>query len=175
MSKRKGINSRSKGIRFEQECSRLWAEVMGHPFRRTRGSGAGIICGDIAPYSENQEEVMKWIKEFPFTIEAKNNEYLEIHHIITNIETSFVWKSWLQAVDNAQRAEKIPFLMMTKNNFPTLCMVDWSGWGTIVDIFSNKFNIDLLENIIFTFYDSVLGTNTTYYIFEWQKIGERNE
>lgn len=173
---KKRLNSRSKGNRFENQCCKLFEELIGHPFRKTRGSGAGVVCGDIAPYSENQEEFLKWTSEFPFTIEAKNNEYMELHHLLVSPKTSFIWKSWEQAVDNAKRTGKIPFLLLTKNHFPILCMTNWSGWGEIIKIYKERHNINLMEkNIIFTFYDSVMGTNTTYWIFQWKEIKENNE
>lgn len=166
---KKKINSRSKGNRFETACCKLFEELVGYSFRRTRGSGAGPLKGDIAPFSENQEETLKWIQDFPLTIECKNNERVSLHNILVKPKTSFIWQSWLQAVEGSKRTGKIPFLMMKRNRYPILCMTNWSGRGTIIELFQKKHNIDICKETIFTFYDNKMGTDTTYWIFEWKK------
>lgn len=173
---RKGINSRSKGNRFENQCCKLFEELIGHPFRKTRGSGAGVVCGDIAPYSENQEEFLKWTSEFPFTIEAKNNEYMELHQLLVNPKTSFIWKSWEQAVDNAKRTGKIPFLMLTKNHYPIVCMTTSYGRARLSSIIKEKHGKSNHYNNDFRWTTNIEGQeNEEFVIFEWKEIEENND
>lgn len=154
----KGINSKDKGNRGEWAAAKWLTQWTGHKFARTPGSGGlrwvdnDLVCGDLVCEEKNYY--------FPFTIEVKNYKSFGLTSYLR--KNSIIYKWWEQAKEDAERAEKIPLLLIRKNGMPKgefyLVMylrmgnyvdgVDLPGaWGDDIMIFKGT---DILEFSNFT-------------------------
>lgn len=129
------INSKSKGNRFEREICKFFQEWSGYEFSRVPASGglrwkkadniaSDVICTDP-----------KHGRRFPVNVECKSYEELKFEHILLGNKTCKILNFWDQAVGDANRAKKIPVLIMKYNNMPKgeyFFMVSKELWDTWV-------------------------------------------
>lgn len=113
------INSRSKGKRGEKQAIKFLEAWTGHEFASTPASGglrwgkSENIAGDIVCVSKNYL--------FPLGIEVKFNKDINFEHLLyhsSKLKKSRIQEFWEQASSDAERAEKIPMLMMRYNGMP---------------------------------------------------------
>lgn len=109
------INSRKKGSKNERDVCKWWERWTGFDFDRVPASGglrwgrttdtAGdIICSD-----------KKHFLRFPFSIECKAHKDINFEHILLGNKNIKIREFWEQAQSDAQRAGKLPILMMRYN------------------------------------------------------------
>lgn len=109
------INSKAKGSKNERDICKWWKEWTGYDFGRVPSSGGlrwsrttdttgDIICTD-----------QKHFLRFPFSIECKNYKEINFEHILLGNKNAKIAQFWQQAVEDAQRGNKIPILMMRYN------------------------------------------------------------
>lgn len=109
------MNAKKKGSKGERMAVAFFREFTGMDFARTPGSGglrwkkADNISGDIVCVEKNYI--------FPFGIEVKFYADLKFNHLLYN-QKSKIRKFWEQCKTDADRAEKIPMLLMRYNGLP---------------------------------------------------------
>lgn len=129
------INSKTKGSKAERGVSKLFQKWTGFEFTRTPASGGlrwqrkkdtvgDIICSDD-----------KHSRYFCFSIEVKSYKDIDFSHPL--YRTSKVSEFWLQALDEAKRANKIPILMMRYNNLPK----DMFFLGMPIEFYHSVFSV----------------------------------
>jgi len=137
--KRKGIDVRKKGHRFERRLAKKFTtwDGSGRTFSSTRGSGAW----DKAPGDLLRDE------RFPFLIEAKD------HSIESGPDENGLTKKWWSIMElfspkckkprmagwwqearlEAEAADKIPWLIFTSNYFPDFLVMEQSVFNWILE------------------------------------------
>lgn len=109
-------NSKNKGNRFERTIAKFFQDWTGYKFSRTPGSGgwakAKDSFGDLVCTDE------KHSRKFPFSIECKSYQDLKFEHILLGTKSCKILSFWSQAIYDAERANKIPMLVMKYNNMP---------------------------------------------------------
>lgn len=110
--RKKGINSKKKGNANELECAKFLKEWTGLEFNRVPQSG-GLrwknsegVTGDLVCED----------RTFPFSVETKH--YKKIVFKPKLPATSFVFKVWDQAQQDADRANKHPLVILRQNGMP---------------------------------------------------------
>ncbi len=111
------INSRTKGSRNERSVAKVMADWTGYDFSRVPASGGlhwksanssgDIICTD-----------QKHGARFPFSIECKFHEDLDILHLISGLKgkkTNKIILFWEQALSDAKEHNKVPLVFMRRN------------------------------------------------------------
>ena len=129
------VNSKNKGSNFERVISKTFTEWwnnggMEGKFFRTPGSGA-------LAYRE-QEDVIGDLctpHGFPYTIECKNQEGWKLEDLFSekievNADKGSVSGWWRQACIEAYRANKSPMLIMKKNYYEPLVIIENSSMFT---------------------------------------------
>jgi hypothetical protein len=129
------VNSKNKGSNFERVISKTFTEWwnsdgMEGKFFRTPGSGA-------LAYRE-QEDVIGDLctpHGFPYTIECKNQEGWKLEDLFSekievNTDKGSVSGWWRQACIEAYRANKSPMLIMKKNYYEPLVIIENSSMFT---------------------------------------------
>jgi hypothetical protein len=98
--------------------SKLFQEWTGYEFARTPGSGGmqwhnrsqvsgDIVCTDALHATR-----------FGFSVETKFHKEINFEHLIMGLKGSSIHSFWNQANRDAQRAKKIPMLLMRYNRMP---------------------------------------------------------
>ena len=114
----KKINSRNKGNRFERDVAKWFEKWSGYEFGRIPGSGSlrwqktDNIVGDITCTDA------KHSRRFPFSVECKFYKDLNFEHILLGNKSCDIIKFWEQCKGDAERANKVPFLVMRYNSMP---------------------------------------------------------
>lgn len=112
------INSRRKGSKSEREVSKLFKEWSGYEFARTPSSGGlqwhnrDLVSGDIICTD------VKHGNRFTFSVETKFHKDIKFEHLIMGYDKSDLFKFWAQALRDAEKANKIPLLMVRYNMMP---------------------------------------------------------
>lgn len=112
------INSRNKGNRFERDVAKWFEKWTGYEFGRVPGSGSlrwqktDNIVGDITCTDA------KHARRFPLSVECKFYKDLNFEHIILGNKSCDIIKFWEQCKGDAERANKVPFLVMRYNSMP---------------------------------------------------------
>lgn len=131
ITKKKGkkVNGRNKGAAFERKVARMLTAWWGVMFHRVPQSGGlhwdkdNRVTGDImVPDGEDG-------KDFPFTVECKNQEGWIMDNILR--DTGDVKNWWKQAYGDNQRLDdkkKTPLLIFTRNFAPEFYMVFYDKW-----------------------------------------------
>lgn len=112
------INSRRKGSKSERAVSKLFQSWTGYEFARTPSSGGmqwknrsqvsgDIVCTDAIHASR-----------FGFSVETKFHKEINFEHLIMGTKSSNINSFWNQAKRDADRANKIPMLLMRYNMMP---------------------------------------------------------
>jgi len=110
-------NSRTKGSRNERNVAKLMENWSGHEFARTPQSGGlhwkkAHTSGDIVCIDD------RYGLRFPFSIECKFHEELNMLHLIDDTigkKSNKITAFWDQASADAKQAGKIPLLFMRRN------------------------------------------------------------
>lgn len=112
------MNSRAKGAKNERGLTKLFEEWTGYEFQRSPASGGlrwnmkSNTVGDIICTDE------KHTRRFPFVIEAKFYSDIKFEHSLLPVKNNKIEEFWNQALDESQRAGRIPLLFMRYNNMP---------------------------------------------------------
>lgn len=144
MARKKGINGREKGAKFERTTAKDVSEWWDGDFHRTPGSGGlhwkkdNRVTGDITPGEKES-------KTFPFSIECKKVEDWNFEQIIKGVGIVPDW--WSQCVRDAESVGKIPLLIFTKNRSPVFYMMPMKDWRTIGVPFHNVFLASIKRNV----------------------------
>jgi Holliday junction resolvase len=110
------INSRAKGAKNERKVCKTFQEWTGFEFNRTPASGGlrwkktDNIVGDLICSEPNII--------FPFSVEVKAYEEINFEHLLYLKDTK-IEKFWNQALEDSQRGQKIPLLLMRYNGMPS--------------------------------------------------------
>lgn len=112
------INSRTKGNRFERAMAKWFTEWTGYEFGRVPGSGSlrwkktDSITGDITCTDD------KHARRFLFSVECKSYQEIRFEHLLLNKKSCKINNFWAQAFNDAERAGKLPILIMKYNSMP---------------------------------------------------------
>lgn len=131
------MSSKQKGSRGERLAAKVLSKWSGLEFTRTPSSG-GLrwektenIAGDIICTSKDIE--------FPFSVEVKNRSKstLDFQAPLLDLNSSIL-DFWDQALEDAQRCDKVPILMMRRDRMPK---------NTFFIVFEKSFIKDLLPRL----------------------------
>jgi len=122
--------SKNKGNRGETQVVKLLREYWGdNSFQRNLESGA---AGTLLERRGAPKHVIGALKgdimtpeNFPFCVEVKNYQSIDLFAIFRNPENNDVEQWWKQCCDDAEAAQKIPMMFM-KYNF--------GSWYVVLDI-----------------------------------------
>lgn len=111
------MNSKSKGSRFERAVSKWLTDWSGYKFERNRaGSGAWHTnkdsVSDITCTDERHAHRCK------LSFECKSYRDIKFEHVLLGTKGSEIEKFWAQASRDAERAHRIPILIMRYNSMP---------------------------------------------------------
>lgn len=113
-------NSKSKGNKWERDVCKFFREWTGYEFSRVPASGGlrwhkkDDIVSDVICTDE------KHSKRFCCNIECKFYKELNFEHILLGNTSCKILDFWSQAKSDANRAKKIPLLIMRYNNMPKM-------------------------------------------------------
>lgn len=110
------INSKKKGSRFERVVCKAFTEWSGYEFSRTPQSGglrwkkadnisSDVVCTDPIHNSK-----------CPFSIECKNHQSINFEHPLLGNKNCKIKDFWDQATNDANRANKVPLLIIRYNS-----------------------------------------------------------
>lgn len=126
-------NSRNKGSRFERVIAKAFEAWTGYKFSRTPGSGgwakAKDAMGDLVCTDE------KHSRRFPLSIECKNYQDIKFEHLLLGNKTCKIHDFWEQATKDANRAKKLPVLIMRYNSMPKGEAFFVIGFNTGLDLY----------------------------------------
>ena len=111
-------NSKSKGNRFERSVCKAFQNWSGYEFSRTPASGglrwkkadnisSDVVCSDP-----------RHAKRFSLSVECKSYQDIKFEHLLLGIKSCKINSFWTQANRDAERAKKIPVLIMRYNSMP---------------------------------------------------------
>lgn len=109
------VNSKQKGGRFERTICKWFTNWTGYEFNRVPASGglrwknAENITSDVACTDKDHS------REFNFSIECKSYKELNFEHILLEKKSCKILSFWEQARRDAERAKKLPMLIMKYN------------------------------------------------------------
>ena len=112
------VNSKQKGGRFERSICKWFTQWTGYEFNRVPASGglrwknAENITSDVACTDTRHS------RRFCFSVECKSYKDLNFEHILLQKKTCKILKFWKQASEDANRAKKLPILIMKYNGMP---------------------------------------------------------
>lgn len=112
------VNSKAKGSRFERVVCKSFESWSGYEFSRTPSSGglrwkktdnisSDVVCSDPSHS-----------RKFPFSVEVKNYKDIKFEHLLLGNRACKIHNFWNQANRDADRANKIPILIMRYNSMP---------------------------------------------------------
>ena len=144
------VNSRAKGSKAERLLAKQLGDWTGLSFARTPSSGGlhwgkSFATGDIVCTTEG--------KYFPFSVEVKNYNELNVTELICSRRTKQdpkIVTFYKQCVRDAQEGKKIPLLFMKYNGLPKeTWLVMFPKW--YLDYFINpeafSYNYIILNNL----------------------------
>lgn len=110
-------DSRKKGSRNERNVAKLMQDWSGYEFARTPQSGGlhwkkAHTTGDIVCIDEDHSH------RFPFSIECKFHEDLDLLHLIDDTigkKSNKITLFWEQTEKDAETSKKLPLLFMRRN------------------------------------------------------------
>lgn len=117
---RKGINSRNKGGRGENQVCALLKKWWDADFARTPSSG-GFKTKKFREEWNAEGDVVTPDETFPFAVEVKWQEDWTLDQLLT-APKSKIWDWWEQA-KRETAADKLTLLVFKKNNRPWLVMM----------------------------------------------------
>jgi hypothetical protein len=119
-STRKGINSRDKGGRGENQVCALLKDWWKSDFARTPSSG-GFKTKKFREDWNAEGDVVTPDETFPFSVEVKWQEEWTLDHILTSPQSKF-WEWWEQA--KRETAEgRLTLLVFKRNRNPWFVMM----------------------------------------------------
>lgn len=113
-------NSKNKGNKWERDVCKFFKEWTGYEFSRVPASGGlrwhkkDDIVSDVICTDE------KHSRRFCCNIECKFYKELKFEHILLDNTSCKILEFWDQAKNDANRAKKIPLLIMRYNNMPKM-------------------------------------------------------
>jgi Holliday junction resolvase len=108
-------NSKKKGSRGERMAVQVLKDWTGKEFSRVPQSGGlgwknrDFSSGDIMCTKEGHF--------FPFSVECKNYKDINFEHLLY-LDNAKILDFWTQCLGDAQRAKKLPFLMIRYDRLP---------------------------------------------------------
>ena len=110
------MNSKKKGNRFERVVSKWFTEWTGFNFGRTPSSGAYHRNKDLASDVMCNDE--RHAHRCKISIECKSYKDIKFEHLLLGTKGCEIEKFWAQASKDAERAKRIPLLIMRYNSMP---------------------------------------------------------
>ena len=113
-------NSKKKGSKWERDVCKFMKEWTGYEFSRTPASGGlrwhkkDDIVSDVICTDEKHGH------RLPGAIECKFYKDLKFEHILLGNDSCKILEFWEQANRDADRAKKLPLLIMRYNNMPKM-------------------------------------------------------
>ena len=159
------VNSKKKGSKWERDICKFMKSWTGYEFSRTPASGGlrwhkkDDIVSDVICTDEKHGH------RFPMAIEAKFYHDLRFEHILLGNDSCKIMEFWAQANRDAERAKKLPMLIMRYNNMPKMeafVMLDQPTSNAILK------DDDLGKNLTkprMAFQRSLDSVEDTFYIF----------
>ena len=127
---KKKVNSRNKGATYERKIAKMLTDWTGIEIRRTPMSGGWNKTGDLTPKDPSEME------KFPLSFELKNRQEFSIEMLfhIRNSEDmpKILKKYWDQCSGEAKESEKVPLLILTRNNADNFIMFDTGIFDNII-------------------------------------------
>lgn len=118
--KKKGINSRDKGARGEQQSCKLLGNWWKSDFARTPSSG-GFKTKKFREDWNAEGDIVTPDETFPFSVEVKWQEEWTLDHILTSPKSK-VWDWWEQAKRETATGKKT-LLVFKRNRNPFFVMM----------------------------------------------------
>lgn len=112
------VNSKKKGSKWERDVCKFMKEWTGYEFSRTPASGGlrwhkkDDIVSDVICTDEKHGH------RFPGAIECKFYQEIKFEHVLLGNDSCKIMEFWNQATRDAERAKKLPLLIMRYNNMP---------------------------------------------------------
>jgi hypothetical protein len=130
---------RAKGYGFENQIAKLFSTWWGieKSFVRSPGSGA---WGKLSKFVGNcPAGDLVTPDEFPFTIECKKCEDIQLHHILINSEGCSI-ACWLKKLEeeDCKISGKRPMLIFSKNNWKAYVVVRCNAFDKLANLFPKK-------------------------------------
>lgn len=110
-------NSKRKGNKFELKVSKWFTEFSGYKFQRVPYSGANHQNKDLASDIMCSDE--RHAHRCKISIECKSYQDIRFEHILLGNKRCKITQFWKQVSSDAQRAKKIPILVMRYNSMPS--------------------------------------------------------
>lgn len=124
---------RAKGHGFENQVAKLFSSWWGieKSFVRSPGSGAWGKLSKFAGACPAGDLVTP--DEFPWTIECKKCEDIEIHHLLINTDGCSI-AVWLKKLveEDCVISKKKPMLIFSKNNWKSYCIIGKDDYDTLL-------------------------------------------
>ena len=121
--KRKAVNSRKKGINFENKiCKILNARFLTTDFMRSPGSGAFATTHQLPEHLRIYGDLIT-PQFFSFAIECKKG-YNKFFIGDLFKDSSELWKFWAQAERDAKKSAKLPLIVWQQDNKTTLAILN---------------------------------------------------
>ena len=145
--KKKGINSKEKGDRYERHVYNLFKKHWGVVAYRTPGSGA-LTSRAVSKAMKDAAAGDVVIEELPdIIIECKNYKSLYFSHWFKEKSPTQSIKAWWEKLDNeAIEFKKIPFLICKEYRSPDMIVMDECSLKVFIEYESQDF---IKESITF--------------------------
>ena len=126
--RKKGINSKAKGSKYERAIARALGDWYGEEFHRVPQSG-GLrwgtdtrVAGDITTHIDST---------FPFTVECKKREEWNLEQLLKGTGDVEGW--WQQSLKDSKRVNLLPMLIFAKNFSPDYVMIQFDVFHKLVE------------------------------------------
>ena len=163
------VNSKKKGSKWERDVCKFMKKWTGYEFSRTPASGGlrwhkkDDIVSDVICTDEKHGH------RFPCAIECKFYQDIKFEHVLLGNDSCKIMEFWNQATRDAERAKKLPLLIMRYNNMPkgeAFLMIDKETANCIL------LENELICNLKKPRMAIQIDTNTVFYIFMLSDIGD---
>jgi hypothetical protein len=143
--------SKKKGNKFELEVSKLISEWFYNDktkLIRSPTSGANLYKGDIIPNLEKNMDFFQSTRPirdemgiFPFVIECKNTQIVDIDTFIFDDEKGFLNKVWNKTCKEAANNKAFPIVICKKNRSKIWMIAEFNTYNYLkADIFDMDIN-----------------------------------
>jgi hypothetical protein len=109
------INQRRKGKKGEQKAINFFKQWTGMDFKKSPASGG--LRGHVVEYTVGDIICVEKNYVFPISVECKFYADINFAHLLYDVNSE-IFKYWDQCLEDAERAEKFPLLMMRYNRLP---------------------------------------------------------
>ena len=144
-----GKYSNAKGKRYERNLCKKLSQFFfdrNDLFTRYGAEYAGQLPGDIGPFIKNNiTATIEFIRKFPFCFECKKREEWSFKELFIS-DNNHIWNYWKQCEEQANRFDKHPVLIISKNYYPDFIMLQKNTTINQFDLFIPDTHIRIKGN-----------------------------